>query len=367
MRTCLTAVGFALAITQSSATFAQDSAASTPEQDEARFDSGSGSGLSLPKPQIMVKSDVEGEAIKLTFSTGSDSWNGLSSSGFAVSLNAPFNKDKNVGHLITDAGLPGTASVDFTFHHSFFPSIDKVPVDRPSEAELRIARTDVITACQNSSPKPDECPGTDIRTLAETFGSAEARAVVKRYYSSVDYVMVRTDYAALTLIGSIGRETLNYRDATSFAEAKEKNTPFSFGTSFGYIPHINRPWGFFFGGEYKRYYELPDEETRCPVASGGAVSVTCFTSAFAPPEKKTDATIFGAVRFTGPIVKLPFSAELKVAYEPKDDRWGVALPVYFIKDKDGKFNGGFKTSWESDTDDFSFGFFIGGTFDFLKL
>ena len=104
-----------------------------------------------------------------------------------------------------------------------------------------------------------------------------------------------------------------------------------------------------------------------PRSGTGVTSVTCYTAAFGTPVRKTDAIAFGAVRYSGDVVGVPLGVELKVAYEPSEDRWGVALPVYFIKNKDGKLNGGAKIGWQSDKDDFSFGFFIGAAFDFLNM
>jgi hypothetical protein len=363
-------VAMVLALLLSSNAYAQNALTAEEKeaaQDDARLDQGSGNGLGLPVPQILVKSDVAGDAIKLTFSTGADSWKGLSSTGLAISLNAPFNKKKKVGNFLTEAGLPGTASIDLAYSVSFLPSIDNVADERPSEEELTWARVSLRKACKQEAAKPDDCLGLTDRELAAKYGPLDAREVVIKYYDSVVTTMRRTDYAALTFTGSVGRDTLNYRDPATFTEAKNRNTVFSIGTAFGYVPHIDRPWGFFIGGELKRYYELPDEETRCPIGGAGATSVTCFTSAFAPAQKKTDAIAFAAARLNGSIIKLPVSAELKVAFEPKEDRWGVSLPVYFIKNIDGKLNGGFKVGWQSDTDNFTFGFFIGGAFDFLKL
>ena len=61
----------------------------------SKADQGSGTGLGLPMPEILARSDVEGDTIKLTLSSGADGWDGMSSTGFAISVNAPFNRRRN--------------------------------------------------------------------------------------------------------------------------------------------------------------------------------------------------------------------------------------------------------------------------------
>lgn len=360
-------LGAVAALIFSSSASAQADESEFNIRDSAKLDQGSGTGLGLPMPQILARSDVEGDTIKLTLSSGADGWDGLSSTGFAISVNAPFNKKKKLGNLLTEAGLPGTTSIDVALNFSLFPSIDDVSSDRPSEEELSWAKVEIRKACKKEAEKPDDCPGFEIRALAEKYGPVEARDIVKRYFDDVVSSGTRTDYLALNVIGSVGHEKLSFRDPVSLAESDQKKNSFSLGSSIGYVPRIDRPWGFFLGGEYKRYYELPDEETRCPVPGTGVTSVTCYTAAFGTPVRKTDAIAFGAIRYSGDVVGVPLGAELKVAYEPSENRWGVALPVYFIKNKDGKLNGGAKIGWQSDKDDFSFGFFIGAAFDFLNM
>jgi hypothetical protein len=338
-----------------------------PDQDFTGKSIGSGTGLGLPLPEVSIKSDVTGDAVKLTFSTASDRREMLASSGFSVSLNAPFNKKNGEGRFLTQAGLPGTLSLDAALNWSWLPNVDRNASRGPSSTELLAAEVHIRKACRAANAaNPDKCSG-DIRVLAgNDFAATADQKVITDYYNLSDDAMRKTNYVGLTLTGSIGKDKLTYRNSLTFAEASQSNTLFSIGASIGYVPNISKPLGLFVGGEFKRYYELPDAETRCPVAAGGATSVTCFTAAYSAPVRKTDAIVFAAARLNGGVVGKALSAELKFSYEPAERRWGVTLPVYFIKNKEGSFNGGIKFDWQSDTNEPKIGLFIGTTFDFLK-
>ncbi len=361
--------------------------------------SGSGTGIGISIPQISAKSEVAGESVKLTIGKTSELFEQAAIHSIALSVTAPFNKDRGEGFLLTDSGLPTTLSTDVSYSWSFLPKFNSVkaslqPVSDTVDREIR-ARCDqkyrvvadlpnqpiaqcnknfseIVADLRKEDKKGDMIGGSAIDDATAIALNRDDNAVLARYdQNALDRIaaMSSLSYHALSLNGSVGGDSYKFRDAITLGELKRKQTLFSFGAAYAYIPNISRPWGYFFGGEYRRKYNLPDAETRCPPMVVGANSTTCVTSAFAPPQRNTDATAFAAIRYDASVGKkdTPLAFELKLAYDAEDDEWGVSLPVYFVQDDKGKLNGGVKFGWDSEKDDFTIGFFIGTNFDILKI
>lgn len=336
----------------------------------AALDNGNGNGLGVSAPQVTLRSGIAGEEISLTIGTQSASWENLKEEAFSLTFNAPFNKKKNIGTFLTQAGLPGTWSATVGFSQTLIPAFGNGEVT--SSTELTRLSIEARTVC-NANLKPDsekkKCTGDlfEVAELIEKFNRSLA-AEVKAELHRLENVASNLDFLGLNLAGSVGRDIFEFRNPLSFAESSSRKVPVNFTATLGWIPNISKPWGFFGGGQYKRAFKLPDEETRCPIAPAGAVSVTCITAAFSGPVKDIDATTFAAVRFNSKLSKkIPVSAELKFAYDWDDNDWGASLPIYFFQNKDNALNGGFRVDYEHEKRDFSFGVFIGTTFDFLKL
>jgi hypothetical protein len=338
-----------------------------------RSDAGDAS-LGVKAPQILVRSDVSGDTISLTAGTSVDSWEHFAKTNFSLTLNAPFNKKKKLGNFLTETGLPGTASVGFNLSISLLADrVESVRQERDKYLDSEVSQINLVQAVyqrclQANIAKPQDCQGKDSRELAEKYASDELRAQLVQGFATKEAKLLAAPYLSVQFFGSVGRETYEFRDALSFSEGDRKKSLYSFGTSVAYLPRLDSPVGWFAGAEHKRAYKLPDAETRCPIATAGATSVTCFNAAFGPPVADNSASVFGAARLNGELLnQLPFSAELKFAYDVKDNEWGVTLPIYFLRNKDGDLNGGVRVGWDSETDKFLFGVFVGSAFDFLKL
>jgi hypothetical protein len=369
----------------------------------AALNSGSGTGVGISIPQISAKSEVAGESVTLTIGKASEVFSKAAIRSFTVSATAPYNKDRNEGFLLTDAGLPTTLSAAASYSWSFLPGFDSAisGFGQPTSSDIE---NEVTVRCYKKyglSPTPaadrnrarnkcetslfeviqdlakEDYVGDKIGDItlniegANQQNSDDKIAVEKynKYDKERRAVMTSLSYHALSLTGSVGGDNYKFRDPATLGELKRKQTLFSFGGAYSYIPNISKPWGYFFGGEYRRTYKLPDAEIRCPPMAAGANSTTCVTSAFAPPKRNTDATAFAAIRYDASVGEkdTPLAFELKLAYDAEDDEWGASLPVYFVQDDKGKLNGGVKFGWDGEKNDFSIGFFIGTNFDFLKL
>lgn len=333
-----------------------------------RSDAGDAS-LGIKAPQILVRSDVSGDSISLTAGTSVDSWEHFAKTNLSVTLNAPFNKKKKIGNFLTETGLPGTASIDFNLSLSLLPDrIDAVREQRDRYLSANLVQLVYQSCLRANAGKAQECDGKDSRELAEKYSSDELKSQLTQGFAAREAELLAAPYLSAQFFGSVGRETYEFRNALSFNEQKNKRSLYSFGTSVAYLPRLDSPVGWFAGAEYKRSYKLPDAETRCPLPATGATSVTCFTAAFGPPVSDNTASLFGAVRLNGKLLgELPLSAELKIVHDVSAREWGVTMPIYFLRNKDGDLNGGVRLGWDSEKDDFLFGVFVGSAFDFLKF
>ena len=310
-------------------------------------------------PQLLLRSGVEGESIKLTLSHDRSEWRDYQDISLSISAIAPFNKKKDIGNFVTDAGLPATASIEAAFSISILkPDANKIDEGQNKLVALAL---ELARACRaKNSEKPEKCENVDMYGLAGDIGGDVGRAY-RESANKLAGLTANAPYLAAQATGAIGRNHSVYLDPLSFNELKSKKTEFSVGSSLTYMPRLSGPVIFFVGAEYKRQYKLPDEETRCLTLPN------CKTAAFGPLVEDKDVSIFGAARLNWHVVKgLPFATELKIAYDFEDKIWGAAMPVYVLQDKDGGLNGGFKITWD-ENDDFGFGLFIGKTLDFLKL
>ena len=297
----------------------------------AALNSGSGTGIGISIPQISVKSEVAGESVTLTIGKISEVFSKAAIRSFTVSATAPFNKNRSEGFLLTDAGLPTTVSAAASYSWSFLPGFDSANsrFGRSSSSGIELEITGRCYEKYGLSPTPaadrnrarNKCEaslfevvqdlakvdyiGDKIRDITLNIEEAHHQnmkdkiALDKYYAYDTDRraTMTSLSYHALTLSGGVGGDSYRFRDAITLGEAKQKQTLFNFGAAYAYIPSISQPWGYFFGGEYRRTYKLPDSETRCPPMAAGANSTTCVTSAFAPPKRNTDATAFAAIRY----------------------------------------------------------------------
>jgi hypothetical protein len=114
----------------------------------------------------------------------------------------------------------------------------------------------------------------------------------------------------------------------------------------------------------ERGYEAADPLTFCEEAEDVAPLESCKTFAGAPPGDE-DATLVGLeYRVAGR--RVSWSPRLYYRIHDSDakseDELGVELPIYFLTNKDGGFQGGVVLGWSDQDDDGSIAVFVGRSF-----
>ena len=201
------------------------------EADEAFYQLASSNGdaaVGPLLPQLLLRSGVEGESIKLTLSHDHSEWRNYEDISVSISAIAPFNKKKEIGNFVTDAGLPATASIEAAFSISILsPSPEKIDEEQQKFVGLTLK---LEAACLEKNPgKPEKCQNVDMFALAGDIGGD----VGKKYRESAAKLAALTansPYLAIQATSAIGRNHAKYFDPLNFNELKSKKTEFSIGS-----------------------------------------------------------------------------------------------------------------------------------------
>lgn len=114
----------------------------------------------------------------------------------------------------------------------------------------------------------------------------------------------------------------------------------------------------------ERGYEAADPLTFCQEAEGAAPLESCKTFAGAPPADE-EATLVGLeyrlagrrISWSPRVYYRAFDSDAK-----SEDELGVEVPIYFLTNKDGGFQGGIVLGWSDQDDDGSIAVFVGRSF-----
>lgn len=332
---------------------------------------GGDSSLGPLKPQVLVTGGVDSGEVAVTFATNTATWQNFGESTASVSFSAPYNKDDGRGSFITEAGLPNAYSVEIAGSISLvstsFSETKKAYTD--AKQSYLATKDAILQNCRAKFPDTPikSCIDISDDELLKNHASKEQHRQIKLAKDGAEAALLKQSYLALQGSVNYGLEELKYRDPADFAKQDSTKDVFSLSASMLYIPKLSNHLAFVAGGEYEREYKLPDSETRCQPQQTGDNFLSCFNSAYGPPEKDDSATIFGAFRFSHGKGDRPITGEVKFAVDPDSGDWGVEAPLYLIKDKDQKYVGGIRVGYESEDKDAFFGVFVGSTFDFLKF
>jgi hypothetical protein len=317
--------------------------------------------------RIQVESGISGETVKLTLGSSVSEWDDFQELSYSISLTAPFEKDEQRGSFITQTGLPDAFAAELAISGSIVSPKDQADFAAPSAVDLVNLGGPSRMKCLTDDKTPVDqrvkaCNSLSFSALIEKYGSEADKEKVKDLFASITERMAAQEYVGWQIAGSVGRESFDHRDPVTLATIDEDRTVFSLSSSVTYVPRLDGPFAYVMGAEVEREFELPSAETRCPSDAGGEPTVTCFNASFGPPERETASTIFASIRYTDINNPLPIGGELRLAINPESGDWGAELPIYFLRSKDGRLNGGARLAYDSKQDDGFIGLFVGTNF-----
>jgi hypothetical protein len=260
-----------------------------------------------------------------------------SNNEFAVELRAPLNKKGNT-QIATLGGLSGVPSVSLQWKY-------------PSEAKKAEA---MVTSA--------------LKTASSTDASASLARLRQSGSSVGPFGMLRTiaqvqsgwaPSVALTATG--GRQSYDFADPTTFADASESRTSYSFGITGGakYLPTHS-----YFGlsASYNRKYKEQDSVNRCSPVSGNTSVLKCDAVALGAPDRKSGTVV--KFDYHQPIT-VHLGVNPVVARDLKQRVTTVSVPFYFIPEDATaqpdkiKLNGGVALDWDSKKHDVVISIFVG--------
>ena len=293
---------------------------------------------------------------------------------------APLDKKSKEASPLSLDGLRGDATVELSFSRFEFQG------SRPSEitASHQICAEARRLHCQRSpddcptdptrwsrpcppTPNPAKCANLSEQELQDKTNQRDCKpAICRKAVCDHDQLPPHLqDLLADQLHprekiwfwgGSItaGRSTFDYLDSDTLDSKSEIKPAWAFNARIGYF---SRTLGFLIGSyaHSKEFRAAGSPQQICkPIPGKSATS--CNEAVIGVPTERKRSVLSGEVRHffaSGAAIVPTFQ------YDLENDVTLVALPVYFLKNKDGAATGGVRFAWRSDTDTATLSIFVG--------
>lgn len=284
---------------------------------------------------------------------------------WSLVVSTPLGDDEESADFVTDAGLPGVGSVTASFTRL---STTNVPAEMANSREISAIFDRAALRCVSEGKDPEFCNDPENR-----------RSIFMRpYMTEADEGVMFPDLSRVwttrfSVSGTVGAKTYKFRDALTLAKDSVSETPYSFSVEWGGASQPGAHWwtGWYggLGYTFSEGYDEADSQTLCapPPPSG---PVECFTGTFSAPTLERKSSVFGVARRHGfnEAFRLPWGAEVKVAYDFEAERAGIEGTLFVIPG-DGGLRGGVRFKVQEDDQDplteddrGSIGLFVGSAF-----
>lgn len=266
---------------------------------------------------------------------------------------APLNKDGNDTTLATLDGLGNASSLEIGFKSQGADGIRTGPRNTAqTKAALKAICGRVRTAMTVAGVKPDSEQGCDENEVVK-YGSAEDREAYERtmWTNSGDGMR------AWGMNAKLGYQDFEFVSPADGKKAKLNETPWSVGVFYAFAP-MERLALFTLSLKYQRSFKPGTAGTVCGAILPPASTVTCVDGSVGEPSRVTKKIV--ALEARRQFAGLGLGITISRDFEAKVT--GVELPIVLVKDADGKFTGGVKLGWRSDTRDKTVGLFVGVPF-----
>jgi len=210
---------------------------------------------------------------------------------------------------------------------------------------------------QNGTPVPEgnlSCDSGDVASFGSNYDQHE--------FDSLYWDLGDANRFLYGVTGKIGYQEFEFITLDSEDEQTQSETPWSVGLWAGLQPG-DRPILFFAGAEYQRSYSAGANTTICPASAlPEATALVCKTGPFNSPKEETKKLAYIEIRARPAGV----GASLKITQDLESNVTGLEIPFYVIANENKSLTGGIKAGWRSDTDDATFGVFVGAPFGLYK-
>lgn len=272
---------------------------------------------------------------------------------WSLTASAPLNKTSDDTDIASLDGLVNAASLDLSYSRFRVPGLLN-PAKAPN--------VDAVCARVHETKKEQ----TGVATVP---GQGCDSADVAQYGTSADKYEFESAFWDLSnedrwiwgANAKVGYQNFEFIDATAVVKRKQNQTPWAVGGFIAYNPNTLRAI-FTLSVQYQDAFKDSTSGVICPAPSTSGAPLRCLSGPVSgPKETKKKLVSLEARRDFG------FAGiGLTTTYDFEAEVLGVELPVYFVKDKDGKFSAGIKGGWRDDTHDFTYSVFVGTTFGLFK-
>lgn len=277
-------------------------------------------------------------------------------STYSLSASAPISKDSDITNVATLDGFANAFELAGSYTNIIVPGMRTSHLDSANEYTPEFVRF-----CKDLGLDPDENNGCDMNTVKEklkALGRANEYAKYKAYFFDPKKPVMY----AYGVQGKIGYQSFDYFEQATLDKRNTEHAPWSGGMHVGFIPP-NSTTLFILSGDYQKSYKAA--KTSSAFLAGGTGVVNCVTGSIGAPDEKEKYLVSGEMRslFSNVPLFKEVAMSLKVTRDLKNDETGVDFPIYLFNDGKGNLNGGVRAGW-TDTDDFTFGVFVGSNFNF---
>lgn len=199
-----------------------------------------------------------------------------------------------------------------------------------------------------------QCTNSDVGKLIEDYNSAQHDTYIKTIKSDKPLVFMGID-------ASIGRASFKALDRTTFKVDDAARNSWEIAAYYGWIGP-NADWSLRARAVYGKAWNSPDEVQICRTVTG-STDQECIKGPDGKPQStKTGLASLEARKFFTLLGGQKIAIAPQVTYRLKDKGIGVEVPVYLSTDNEGKLSGGLKFAYDSKTDDYGVGIFVGAPF-----
>ena len=275
----------------------------------------------------------------------------------SLSLSAPLSKDGDTSFATLD-GLATGSKLEFGYTRFRGRVLTQAEDGRnPLLIEAR-------RRCQDQSPAyPPGCTRLDQAFMQRFFTPAERDDYERGYARRT----IQQSFA-WSLRAALGYDEFDYYPLPSIGKATDRKLSWSVGGGVALFPFDRASASLDL--DFQRSFEARKATTVCPIAVGGATTVTCVPGPLLGPELTEKLILAPELRYLHPISEyglirsVGFAPRVEVDLLARD--LAFDLPIYFAADEKDGLTGGFRLGYLTEGKTFKFGMFVGKAFSLFE-
>lgn len=290
----------------------------------------------------------------------------LRSYSWTYALSSPINKDEDLTDLATLDSLANSTNFSISFRRTvtsgFRPSSKiKQSCDYPKLIETIRARCAATSAADGlyTDDEKQRCEAGTVEFSSVSFST-------KQLNETGCGLLDPSKKQNTTFYGGtakLGYEEFDVFDPMSLEKSKVNETPFVLAAFVGHVSNQANT-SILAGVEYQNGYKADDTQTVCMTPDMAGLQ-TCKTGAFSDPVEQDKELLFLELRqklSISSVLNYPIAIEPRISHDFEEEVFAVDVPIYLVRDEKSALTGGLRIGYRDDTEDVTFGLFVGSRF-----